>query len=136
MANGKSNAASAGAKRVLRGKFKFIDNWESQAAECCFNASNLAARCDVSLRHLQRHFQQQYGLKLQKWLNELRLSKAYELLREANSVKEVTFELGYKQVSHFSREFKRYHGIPPSLVVREGTAPRPTAKTTFPQSGS
>jgi AraC-like DNA-binding protein len=28
-------------------------------------------------------------------------------------VKEVAFALGYKQVSHFSRQFKQFHGVSP-----------------------
>ena len=42
------------------------------------------------------------------------LKKAFELIASGLSVKEASFRLGYKQLSHLSREFKRFHGVAPS----------------------
>jgi AraC-like DNA-binding protein len=42
------------------------------------------------------------------------------LLKELRSVKIVAAELGFKQVSHFSREFKRFHGSLATDVARNG----------------
>ena len=53
------------------------------------------------------------------WLNALRLARAYELIRSGESVKSVAFELGFKQLSHFSRAFKQAHGVAPRLVAAQ-----------------
>jgi AraC-like DNA-binding protein len=47
-------------------------------------------------------------------LNEQRLVQAAKLLKRFRSVKTVAFRLGFKQVSHFSREFKLQYGISPT----------------------
>jgi AraC-like DNA-binding protein len=52
-----------------------------------------------------------------QWLRELRLTRAYQNLLLGKSVKEVAFDQGYKQVSHFSREFKNHFGISPSFLL-------------------
>ena len=50
-------------------------------------------------------------------MRDLRLGKAYESLKQGKSVKEASFDHGYKQVSHFSREFKNHFGISPSMLL-------------------
>jgi len=50
----------------------------------------------------------------QRWLNDLRQQKALELLTGGQSIKQVAYSLGYKQSSHFTRQFKQFHGLAPS----------------------
>ena len=87
------------------------------AEEAGYNAKQLAKRCGVSLRQLERFFPKATGKTPQQWLNYLRQQKAFELLTSGQSVKEVSIRLSYKQSSHFSREFKRFHGVPPSELL-------------------
>lgn len=110
------------------GRLRRVTDWEALAKDSYYSSQQLAALCDVSLRHLQRHFKNHYALQLGAWLSELRLAHAYQLLLEGRRVKEVAFSLGFKQLSHFSREFKRYHGITPSTLL-DSTWPK--AKTPF-----
>jgi transcriptional regulator GlxA family with amidase domain len=86
------------------------------AQKAGYRARELAEVCQTSLRTLERHFQKHYGVTVSEWLRELRLKQAYSLLQTGKSVKEVAFEHGYKQVSHFSREFKSHFGVSPSLL--------------------
>jgi AraC-like DNA-binding protein len=89
---------------------------EALAVRACYSGSILAALCGVSLRQLQRHVQSSYFRPLGEWLNALRLRHAYQRLSEGCLVKETAFSLGYKQVSHFSRNFKDHYGFCPSAV--------------------
>jgi transcriptional regulator GlxA family with amidase domain len=66
------------------------------------------------MRTLQRHFRKHYNTTLSNWVRELRLDRARAMLAEAESVKRVAFELGYKQPSHFTRDFRLRFGLPPS----------------------
>jgi AraC-like DNA-binding protein len=91
-------------------------NWEKLAKEAHYKPSSLARACGVSLRTLQRHFSEKYSLTVSSWLTSVRLREAYERITAGARVKEVAFDLGYKQLSHFSREFKRFHGIAPSFL--------------------
>jgi hypothetical protein len=68
-------------------------------------------------------FRGTYRTTLSEWLGELRLAKAYERIRAGESVKFVAFELGFKQLSHFSRAFKEAHGVPPRLIAAQFQSP-------------
>ncbi len=98
-------------------------SWERLAAEAQYRPVPLAALCNVSLRTLQRHFQKKYGTTLSAWLNALRLTKAYKRIRSGETVKAVAIELGFKQLSHFSRAFKQAHGVAPRLVAAQYQSP-------------
>jgi AraC-like DNA-binding protein len=98
-------------------------SWEKLAAKAQYRPAALAVLCNVSLRTLQRHFQRTYRTTLSVWLNASRLAKAYERIRSGESVKFVAFELGFKQLSHFSRAFKEAHGVPPRLIAAQCQSP-------------
>ncbi len=74
----------------------------------------MAELCQVSPRHLRRCCLTRFGRSTQDWLDEQRIVAARWLLREQRSVKSVSYSLGFKQVSHFSRQFKEYHGVTPT----------------------
>lgn len=101
----------------MSSRLEFVEQWEALAQRSGFRPSELASLCQTSLRTLERHFQRNYGVTVSRWLKELRLSQAYGALKEGKSVKEVAFDHGYKQVSHFSREFKLHFGVSPSLLM-------------------
>lgn len=100
----------------MSSRLGFVQEWEVLAQKAGYRARELADLCQTSLRTLERHFQKHYGTTVSAWLRELRLKQAYSLLQTGKSVKEVAFEHGYKQVSHFSREFKAHFGISPSFL--------------------
>jgi AraC-like DNA-binding protein len=90
--------------------------WEKRAKAARYRARDVAKSFGISLRTLQRHFQERYGLKVSNWLTALRMQEAYRRVAEGEMVKSVAIELGYKQLSHFSRDFKRYYGVPPTYL--------------------
>lgn len=101
----------------MSSRLEYVQQWESLAEKAGYRPSELAELCQISLRTLERHFQKNYGVTVSQWLRELRLSKAYQNLLLGKAVKEVAFDQGYKQVSHFSREFKNHFGVNPSVLL-------------------
>jgi AraC family transcriptional regulator len=91
--------------------------WEGLAESAHYNARELARLCDLSLRQLQRRFRREFGRSPQDWLNEKRLLAARTRLLCGEPVKRVALELGFKQPSHFCREFKRMNHMTPSEFV-------------------
>src|SRR5436190_14843811 len=90
--------------------------WEQLAIRAQYKPFEVAKLTRVSLRTLQRHFKNNYNVTISGWLRSLRLNEAYSRLTSGQSVKEVAYGLGYKQLSHFSREFKKMYGVAPSCL--------------------
>jgi len=97
----------------LRSRLNRIENWEELAQESNYSVVNLARICCVSVRQLERFFSATRSHSPHKWLHTLRMGKALQLLNAGFIVKEVAGQLGYKQVSHFSRDFTKHFGYPP-----------------------
>ena len=91
-------------------------SWETLAMGCGYRLPELARLCHVSMRTLQRHFRKHYNTTLSEWVRALRLDRARVMLVDSESVKRVAFDLGYKQPSHFTRDFKDRFGVPPSAL--------------------
>ena len=91
--------------------------WEELAVRAQYKPSEIAKLTQVSLRTLQRHFRSKYNITISEWLRSIRLREAYSRLKAGQTVKEVAYSLGFKQLSHFSREFKRMYGVPPSCLT-------------------
>jgi AraC-like DNA-binding protein len=89
----------------------------------------LAAIAGVSLRTLQRRFKVRYGLTVSDWIKTVRMQEAVNRVRAGDRVKEVAFDLGYKQLSHFSREFKRKYGAPPTQLPTTSRKNRPARQS-------
>ncbi|MGZ4961803.1 MAG: helix-turn-helix transcriptional regulator [Limisphaerales bacterium] len=92
--------------------------WQELARQARFNAQALSQNLQISSRQLRRYTEQVFGTSAQRWLNERRLEAAAELLRTTRSAKYVALELGFKQLAHFSREFKTHHGMAPRDFLR------------------
>ena len=97
----------------------FANSWETIASQCDYRVHRIAEFCHVSTRTLQRHFRRNYDTTISHWLREVRLEKARTMLRDAPCIKAVAFDLGYKQPSHFTRDFKQRFGVPPKMWVLE-----------------
>ena len=96
-------------------KLERIRDWSELAERARFDIRQLAVLCQVSVRQLERFFKHSFHVAPEPWLKHLRLQEAQALLRRGIGVKEVAYAVGFKQVSHFCREFKRTTGATPSV---------------------
>jgi len=94
-----------------------LERWEQLAGTARYDAKELANLCNLSVRQLQRDFRHKLERSPQDWLNEQRIKAARQLLFSGQPVKAVAFELGFKQPSHFCRQFKSLHNLTPSQSV-------------------
>ncbi|MGZ8940068.1 MAG: helix-turn-helix domain-containing protein [Limisphaerales bacterium] len=95
-------------------------DWQSLAISAQFKPGRIATLCGVSARTVQRHFRRSYGCTLGEWLRTYRLEIAYKKMAGGETIKCVAMDLGYKQLSHFSRDFKRQYGCAPRFLDRNG----------------
>src|SRR4051794_37330948 len=94
-----------------------IQDWSGLSERAGYSAKRLAKICKVSPRHLQREFHRNVGCSPQHWLDGRRMLLAKAMLMQGEPVKQVAFELGFKQRSHFSRCFRRCHRVSPSRFL-------------------
>lgn len=88
---------------------------------------SLADALHVSLRTLQRHLRDGLDTSPQELLLAIRLEAAAERLRDpTRRIQEVAFDLGFQDLSHFSRRFRAAYGCTPSAYQQARVqAPRP-----------
>lgn len=78
---------------------------------------DLAKVCHVSRSHLSTLFKKEVGCSFPEYLVNFRIHKAAKLLKEENlRVSEVAELVGYQDVAHFSKIFKKYMGVSPKTV--------------------
>jgi AraC-like DNA-binding protein len=90
-------------EQVVEQVKKYIDNyyWEDMSLE------KLADIVHYSTGHLNSIFRQHLKVPLHKYLNEVRLRKAYELLISGKMlVKQAAEAVGFSDPLYFSRKFK------------------------------
>jgi AraC-like DNA-binding protein len=90
--------------------------WCDLARQAHYDPHAIAKLCRVSLRTVQRHFQRYLNTTFTAWLTDLRMAEARRRILDGEFIKEVPFDLGFKQPSHFTRVFKSHYGVPPSYL--------------------
>ena len=107
--------------RVLRA-LKFIESspihmvsLDTTATVLCISPSRL--------RHL---FKEHTGISFHQHLMRVRLSKAHDLIRNTDHpVMHITQLIGGRDISHFTRAYKRAYGVTPGAHRRERHDARP-----------
>jgi AraC-like DNA-binding protein len=80
--------------------------------------SEFARASGRSLSTFKRDFKKMSDLSPERWLTDRRLRASYELLKRGHRVTDTCFDVGFKNVSHFSAIFKRKFGVTPGEVRR------------------
>jgi AraC-like DNA-binding protein len=81
--------------------------------------SKLAREAGTNEFTLKRGFKELFNVPVFKYLQQMRLAKAYELFQATNlQVSEVAIIVGYESVSSFNRAFIQFYGMKPSDVKR------------------
>jgi AraC-like DNA-binding protein len=101
----------------MHSRLDWVNDWELRAHECGYNASKLAETLGVTVRLVEMFFQERFGAGPHDWMVSVRMTHAAGLLRTGMPLKSVSAKVRYKQLSHFSREFKGFFGMPPSRYV-------------------
>lgn len=89
-----------------------VQLWMEANAEADLTVSAIARRAGIPTRSLQRKFSGATGYSLNQYVQELRVEKAKGLLELTSlSVSEICWNVGYQDVSAFSRLFKSTSGL-------------------------
>lgn len=79
----------------------------------------IAYKSAINECYLKKEFKQYYKMTIYEMIQNQRMKKAKELLKEGNSVKEVSLSVGYKHNGNFSKLFSSYFGLTPSVYRKQ-----------------
>lgn len=117
-------AAAAAGGRASRKRARLaaiLAGIDAYLAEPGLSAATLGARLGLSERYVH-HLLAGAGLKFTRVVREKRLERARLLLEEADAscrrIVDVAYAVGFGDLSHFNRAFRRHFGLTPSAVRR------------------
>jgi AraC family transcriptional regulator of arabinose operon len=84
-----------------------------------FTLKELAKAANLSTSHFSAEFKRLVGVSPVEYLIRNRMRMARYMLEDRNrSISQVAFALGYYDIFHFSKQFKKRFGIPPTRMRR------------------
>ena len=97
-----------------------VDKIHEQFIKNELNVGELAAYVGMKESYFQRLFREKYGMPPKRYIIQLKVNHACELLRLGGySVTEVAELSGFSCVYFFSRQFKEYMGITPTEFIKK-----------------
>ena len=89
----------------------YIDENFSQS----ISLDHLSSICGVSKHHLSRTFKEHIGVTFVLYLNKKRINEAKRMMHQLRAnVTDTCYAVGFNDLSHFSRSFKKFEKISPS----------------------
>ena len=93
-----------------------LDHIHENFGDPALSVESLASRCSMSTTYFRKLFSERYGVPPRKYINQLRLSLACELLQsDYYTVEEISARCGFNNVNYFSLFVKQNTGMPPSV---------------------
>ena len=102
--------------------FDFVEPWKVDILDylnenymCDLSMEEIASYTGRSLATFKRDFAKVSDLTPQKWIIKRRLEAAHDLIKSGKKkVTEACFDVGFKNLSHFSKIYKEAYGAAPS----------------------
>lgn len=103
-------------RRIMHEARRLIDHWLDRP----ISLDDLAAAVDVSPYYLSRVFSQESGFTLTHYVTRRRMERAQQLLVQTDDpIKQVAFAVGYRDSHYFSRVFRSYFHLAPSVYRQQ-----------------
>ncbi|PZF71038.1 helix-turn-helix domain-containing protein [Taibaiella soli] len=108
---GEKRFISEAAMRVIQLKERLEQNLSEELP----TLNDAATICLMSKNRFADMFKSLFGNSYAAFFLDLKMKKAKELLRTGSSVADTGYEVGYSNVSHFVKTFRRHFGITPGV---------------------
>lgn len=113
--------------------FDFVEPWKINILDYLnenymydLSMSQIAAYTGRSLATFKRDFAKVSELTPQKWILARRLEAARELIHKGGrKISEICFDVGFRNLSHFSKLYKATYGVAPSREIIPDPQPLP-----------
>ena len=84
------------------------------------DVTTLADMFYLSPSRFSHLFREECGIYLSAYINELKLSEAFELLRDSdNTITNISYACGFSDANHFSSSFKKKYGKSPREIRKD-----------------
>lgn len=82
--------------------------------------NSLVSVMSVSRTQLHRKLKKLSGLSTTQFIKKIRLKKAASLLQQnMDNISQIAYQTGFSDNSYFSKCFKKYYGVAPSMFVKK-----------------
>lgn len=101
-------------KAVLKAQSYIVENLHEE-----IRLKDVAAYCGMSANHFSRVFTQTSATNFNEFVRRTRVRRAVEMLADPRAtMKAICYEVGFNDESYFSRIFRRYIGMTPSMYQK------------------
>ncbi len=98
-----------------------VDYLHQHFNDSTVSVERLAALCGFHPRYFAKVFNEVYGISPKKYITQLRMDRARELiLSNRYSVSQISQLTGYSDIYHFSKVFKQENGVSPAGYEHAG----------------
>ena len=94
-------------------KINAIIRYMSEHCQENLSSEDICRKFYISRSKLNKDFSHYFSITFHELLTEMKLNKAYYMLRGKKSIKEIAREMGFEKDTYFYTFFKRYTGMTP-----------------------
>lgn len=107
--------------KISTSTIKLIKQLKNEDYFTFMNLTDLENFLDLSTRNLQLLFKKNFNITPTQFLREQKLKYAKNLIIQSGgtlNVTQIATEIGFSNFSQFAKYYKEYHGILPSLIIK------------------
>jgi AraC family transcriptional regulator len=105
------------------GRMTSVLQWLRANLDGQLTTQTLAAQAGVSASHFRRLFTDSLGMTPHRYVTQLRLQRASELLTQTDvPIARIASECGFDSQSHLTTSFSRVHGLTPARFRRQAAS--------------
>ncbi|CUS25573.1 transcriptional regulator, AraC family [Paucilactobacillus oligofermentans DSM 15707 = LMG 22743] len=102
-------------QKPVPAKFDWILNWITTHIEDSLNVTDIADKFDITPEYLTHLFNKYQNVSTIKFINQMKISKAKDLLITTNlSIKQIALYLNFQNIKYFMRLFKQETSLTPT----------------------
>ncbi|MDO6601082.1 AraC-type DNA-binding protein [Arenibacter palladensis] len=114
------NTNTTSAKNNVKKEFGMVLNYINENLHENLTVKQLADFCHLNTDYFSRVFNENFGMRPNKYIQSKRIERAQLLLLSTNnSLKQIAEKVGLENLSYFNRIFKSHTGITPGIFREE-----------------
>jgi len=101
-------------KKIIKNTYEFIND----SIDINFSLDELASNVGLSKYYFIRIFKKEFGLSPYEFILNERVNRAHELIQKGMSISEASFQVGFTDQSHFTKNSKKFFAHTPYYLKK------------------